>query len=57
MLDVVNKDGTPNEQLAHSMRQIVTNDGWLSRSPTPAEYDFLQYLHKKNAYGKGTLIQ
>jgi hypothetical protein len=56
MLDVINRDGSLNEQHAYSVRQIISSDGRLSRSPTVAEYDFLQYLHKKNGYGKGISI-
>jgi hypothetical protein len=53
VLDVVNPDGTPNPQMAHGMRIRVQGDGMLSRSPTPAEFDFLRDMRKERGYGLG----
>lgn len=57
VLDVINKDGSPNEQLAHTMRQKINADGVLSRSPTPEEFEFLMHLHSEKGYGKGIAIR
>ena len=46
VLDVVNRDGTPNPEMAHLMRLHARGDGTLSRSPTPAQWDFLKDLQK-----------
>jgi hypothetical protein len=44
VLDVINEDGTPNEAMAHSLRQRVKEDGTLNRSPTLAQWEFLKDL-------------
>jgi hypothetical protein len=39
------------------MRINIERDGMLSRSPTPAEFDFLKALRKERGYGKGFPIR
>jgi hypothetical protein len=57
-LDVLQtKDGEPDSQLAQGLRINVQRDGMLSRSPTPAEFDFLKDMRKERGYGKGYLIR
>jgi hypothetical protein len=46
ILDVVDKDGTPNPHMAHALRLYARGDGMLSRSPTQAQWDFLGDLRK-----------
>lgn len=46
ILDVINGDGTPNLPMAHSLRVIARNDGSLSRSPSAAQWQFLQDLRQ-----------
>lgn len=41
VLEVIDRDGTPNAMLSHKVRQVISRDGMLSRSPTPAENEFL----------------
>jgi hypothetical protein len=53
VLDVVNKDNTPNAAAAHGMRIRVQGEGMLSRSPTPAEFAFLRDMRKERGYGLG----
>lgn len=57
LLEVINKDGSPNEQMARSLRLSIEADGMLSRSPTTDEYEFLKHLHNEKGYGKGIAIQ
>jgi len=45
-LEVVDQDGTPNPSMAHALRLFVQSDGMISRSPTPAQWEFLQDLRK-----------
>lgn len=52
VVDVVNRDGTPNPEMAHVMRLHAKSDGMLSRSPTPAQCDFLLDL-EKDRYNRG----
>lgn len=47
------KDGEPDRMLAQGMRINIERDGMLSRSPTPAEFDFLKDMRKERGYGKG----
>lgn len=44
ILDVVDKDGTPNPSMAHALRLHARGDGMLSRSPTEAQWHFLDDL-------------
>lgn len=54
VLEVLNRDGgEPDDMLAHGMRQIILQDGMLSRSPTPGEYEFLKDQRKERGYGNG----
>lgn len=46
-LDVVNRDGTPNRDMAHSLRLRAKEDGMLSRSPTPEQWDYLGDLRRE----------
>jgi hypothetical protein len=46
ILDVVNKDGSPNPAMAHALRLFAQGDGMLSRSPTPAQWHFLEDLRR-----------
>lgn len=46
VLDVLNPDGTPNPGMAHTLRLHADGDGMLSRSPTPAQWEFLKDLEK-----------
>jgi len=53
VLEITGRDGTPDDMLAYNVRQVVLRDGMLSRSPTPAELDFLMALQKERGYGTG----
>jgi len=53
VLEVVGRDGRPDVNQAHNMRQIVLNDGKLARVPTPDEFAFLIEMRKERGYGKG----
>lgn len=44
VLDVVNKDGSPNTAMAHALRLYVQDNGALTRPPSAAQWDFLQDL-------------
>ena len=57
ILEIIDNDGTPNEQMAHSLRQVVKRDRLLSRSPTPGEFEFLKQLYRERGYGKGIRIE
>jgi hypothetical protein len=46
VLDVVNQDDTPSPQMAHALRLYANGDRTLSRSPTPAQWEFLKDLQK-----------
>jgi len=46
ILDVVNQDGTPNPAMAHQLRLYARNDGTISRSPTAAQWRFLDDLRR-----------
>ncbi len=56
VLEVVDRDGGPNDDWAHNMRQHVLGDGILARVPTPEESDFLKALHKERGYGQGGYV-
>lgn len=56
-IEVVDRDGTPDPQRAHDMRETVKRDGRLARVPTEQEFAFLKFLHKKLGYGEGILIR
>jgi len=54
VLEVLNEaGGKPHPQLAQNMRQRVLMDGQLSRSPSPAERDFLIKLYSKRKAAGG----
>jgi hypothetical protein len=55
-VEVIDRDGAPNEMLAHNVRQRIIGDGMLSRSPTPVELEFLNAQRKDRGYGKGGFI-
>lgn len=57
LVEVVDRDGDPDEMGAQTMRQWIGGDGMLSRSPTPNEMEFLMALRKERGYGKGGLIR
>lgn len=57
VLDVVDRDGEPDVNRAHSMRQHILGDGQLARVPTPEEYAFLIALRKERGYGKGSPVR
>ena len=42
--DVINPDGSTNPQMAYGIRQAIESDGMVSRSPSPAQMDFLKDL-------------
>ena len=46
ILDVVDPDGTPNPSMAPALRLCTNGDGTLSRSPSPAQWEFLKDLQK-----------
>jgi hypothetical protein len=56
-VEIVDRNGNPDPQMAYGLRQVIINDGMLARVPTPREFAFLKFLHKKNGYGKGQLIR
>jgi hypothetical protein len=51
-VEITQPDGTPDEQNAAGFRIVVQRDGFLSRSPTVAELDFLKYLRQRDGYGQ-----
>jgi hypothetical protein len=54
VLEVLNKaGGDPHPQQAQNLRQRVVVDGQLSRSPSPAERDFLIKLYSERKAGGG----
>jgi len=57
MLEVVTSDGSPDDQNATAMRRRVQADGYVSRSPTPGEFEFLKFQHNEHGYGKGERIE
>jgi len=44
ILDVVNRDGTPNPNMAHQLKLYVQEGGTLTKPPSAAQWDFLQDL-------------
>lgn len=46
VLDVVNRDGTPNTDMARLLRLYVQDGGTLTRPPSAAQWDFLQDLRQ-----------
>ena len=57
VLEAVNPDGSPDEMIAHVIRERIKQDGFLSRSPTTEEFEFLKELQRKRGYGKGVVIR
>ena len=55
-VEIIRPDGTPDEQMASSMRIVVERDGLLSRAPTVAELEFLKYLRKHDGYDQRNLL-
>jgi hypothetical protein len=53
VLEVIDRNGDPDEGWAHDLRETIKRDGMIARVPTPEEYDFLRYLYKERGYGKG----
>lgn len=51
-IEITKANGTPNDQGAATFRRVVQRDGFLSRSPTVAELDFLKHLRKRQGYGQ-----
>lgn len=56
-IEVIDRNGTPDPQMAYGLRTMVKADGMLARVPTEGEYAFLKYLHKELGYGKGQVIR
>jgi hypothetical protein len=56
-LEVVDRYGNPDPQMAYSLRLTVKQDGMLARVPTQREFEFLKFLHKKLGYGEGQIIR
>lgn len=52
VLEVVDAQGKPYVDWAQNMRQTVTNDGRLSRSPTAEELEILKQLRRERFYGQ-----
>ena len=52
-LDVVNPDGSPNQNMAHALRLCIESDGLLSRSPSVDQQAFLTDLRRKR-FGTAT---
>ncbi len=52
-VDVIDADGTPNQHMAHGLRQIVEGDGMISRSPSLEQQAFLDDLRHKR-FGTAT---
>jgi hypothetical protein len=44
VLDVINKDGTPNANMAHQLKLYIRGGGTLTNPPSAAQWDFLQDL-------------
>jgi hypothetical protein len=55
-IEIVDREGNPDSQMAYNLRQVIIRDGMLARVPTEREYAFLKHLNKANGYGKGGLI-
>jgi hypothetical protein len=53
ILDVVDRNGSPDPAMAHSLRQTVEADGRLARGPTEDEWSFLITQRKERGYGNG----
>jgi hypothetical protein len=53
VLEVIDRNGEPDEGWAHDLRETIKRDGMIARVPTPEESDFLRYLYKERGYGKG----
>jgi hypothetical protein len=51
-LDVINPNGSPNENMAHGLRQVIESDGMISRSPSVEQQAFLDDL-RRNRFGMG----
>lgn len=45
-VDDIDRDGTPNEAMAHGLKQIVQGDGMISRSPSIEQQAFLEDLRQ-----------
>jgi len=50
-LDVVNEDGSANQQMAHMLRNVVEADRFLSRAPSPEQLEFLKDLRRQRPRG------
>ena len=46
VLNVVNRDGSPNTDMAHAFRLYVQDYGTLTRPPSAAQWDFLEDLRR-----------
>lgn len=53
VLEVVDRDGAPDVNWAHNLRQHIEGDGLIARPPTEGEWEFLKALKKERGYGKG----
>lgn len=51
-LEIVNRNGEPDPQMAYGLRQAVISDGMLARVPTQEEFAFLKFLQKQTATGR-----
>lgn len=53
VLQVVDNEGAPDVNWAHSLRQWVSERGMLARPPTSEELELLKELGRERGYGKG----
>lgn len=53
VVEVIERNGEPDEMGAQTFRQLVETLGMLSRPPTEAEMEFLMALRKERGPGKG----
>jgi hypothetical protein len=47
ILDVVNRDGTPNPNMAHNLRLYILGGGTLTHPPSVAQWKFLEDLRRQ----------
>jgi len=51
IVEVVNDDGTPNTPMAHLLGQVIESDGFVSRTPSPEQYEYLKSLRRQRPRG------
>jgi hypothetical protein len=57
ILEVVDSDGEPFVSGAYNLRQVISSDGRLSRSPTTEELEFLKHLRAEHGYAKSPIVR